>query len=225
MNPLTMFRALLAKDLRVNATVLLVSLGAWLAPYAVLTSHRMIYDLPAGLAREGWSSTLQAAAALSLAASVVAGLLLGANAFAAERSDRSAEFLALLPVSRRQIVASKLLVALAPLAIIWGTGLPLIYGLDRLTPVEVGPVIFACLLLVFGVSWLGSSFLGSPMNALGLTLGVVMVLLLIIGQADYVYRDAIGTRQFTIAIFGLFAALGVAGFVAGTWIALRRIEP
>ena len=45
--------------------------------------------------------------------------LLGGNSIAGERVDRSAEFLAYLPVSRGRILASKLLVALAAVPLIW----------------------------------------------------------------------------------------------------------
>ncbi len=47
----------------------------------------------------------------------------GANAIARERADRSAEFLAYLPISRVRILASKAALPLAVVSVVWAAAL------------------------------------------------------------------------------------------------------
>ena len=57
----------------------------------------------------------------SLIISQLAIALIGGNAIAGERADRSAEFLCSLPITRKRILASKLLISLAIILVIWLT--------------------------------------------------------------------------------------------------------
>ena len=57
----------------------------------------------------------------SLVLSQLTFALIGGNAISGERVDRSAEFLYSLPITRRKLLASKLLLALAIAAVIWLT--------------------------------------------------------------------------------------------------------
>ena len=70
---------------------------------------------------------------------VVVAAMLGGNAIACERSDRSAHFLAYLPPTKTQILASKFLVAAGALAVLWGANCLVIYAIppDQPRPHEL----------------------------------------------------------------------------------------
>ena len=74
---------------------------------------------------DDWRVGLAVASLYSFAISQVALALIGGNAIAGERADRSAEFQVYLPLTRQKILAGKLLLALAIVAVIWLTN-PLI---------------------------------------------------------------------------------------------------
>lgn len=221
----TIFRSLLWKDTRLNLSVLLLGLVAWVGPYAMIASYRLATERQIGAEVDRpWSVDMAGGAGLSLGFTIMTGLLLGASAFATERSDRSAEFLALLPATRGQIVGSKLLVALVPLAIIWAVNLAVIYAVDRTTDFRELLPIAGVLLTFFGVSWFGSSFLDRPLTALGLPLFLLFAFILG-GAALNQFVPRADARRVIEWEYALFVLLGAAGFVAGTWIALRRVEP
>src|SRR5208282_1173833 len=105
---------LLWKDFRVNRVVFIAALVLLIIPHAlvaILIWRAVKQPDPAGLF--GPSSFYS----LGLLQLVFA--LLGGNSIAGERFDRSAEFLAYLPVSRGRILASKLLVSLAAVPLVW----------------------------------------------------------------------------------------------------------
>jgi ABC-type transport system involved in multi-copper enzyme maturation permease subunit len=230
----TIIRSLVRKDLRINASVFVVGLLAWLSPFVMVSVVRLLNERRFGGPAPGsWVVDLLMSGTMSLVFTAFTALLLGANAFAAERSDRSAEFLAILPATRRQIVASKLLVALVPLAAIWTADLVLLVLLNRALPPgrqtyapEVEGFVFvgAMTLMAFGVAWFASSILERPLTALGVTLLVAFGVMLGAWLAAWLLPDAPG-NWLSRALYVVLAVLGLAGFVAGTWIALRRVEP
>lgn len=145
-------------------------------------------------------------------AALVAGAC-GAIAFARERRDRSAEFLAMLPVSRVRIAASKtiaaVLYAIPPLlfhAAVIAVGWRLLAafqfdGLQKYTaPLVTGAWYHASLgVLFFGVAWLASVFARSPSVAgvAALTIAVLTV--------------------FITASYGWAAEAAAAGAVKDQW--------
>ena len=99
---------LIWKDYRLNRLIFITALAFLVGPHllaAILIWYGAEPPNARGLFFAG--STLYSLAFLQLAFA-----LLGGNSIAGERMDRSAEFLAYLPVSRGRILASKLLVAL-----------------------------------------------------------------------------------------------------------------
>jgi ABC-type transport system involved in multi-copper enzyme maturation permease subunit len=97
-----------------------------------------------------------------------AGLFSG-NAIACERADRSAHFLAYLPPTKKQILASKLVVAGGATAAVWGWALLSIFVIApafRSTVDVDGPQLwdFAAMSgLIFGVGWVLSALLEKPL--------------------------------------------------------------
>jgi ABC-type transport system involved in multi-copper enzyme maturation permease subunit len=129
-----------------------------------------------------------AANAVIPAALVALGLMaflsasFGGAAFAAERRDRSADFLAMLPVTRRQVATSKLLAALFCLLVPCAVHLAVVLvGLlatgssrtvDFATTATALRHALAMGVMMFGVAWLLSAVLDSA--ALAATIGIAI---------------------------------------------------
>ena len=105
---------LIWKDYRVNRLAFITALALMVAPHAlaaILVWRGVPMTCPA--------ECFMGSSFYSLGLLQLAFALLGGNSIAGERIDRSAEFLAYLPVSRGRILASKLLVALAAVPLVW----------------------------------------------------------------------------------------------------------
>jgi ABC-type transport system involved in multi-copper enzyme maturation permease subunit len=236
-------RALLWKDFHVNRLVLAVGLGVLLAPHLswplIVLGTYWRYNardlMTWAAAIDMWSADLVVVALWSLILSGLTAALLGGNAVAGERADRSAEFLASLPVSRRQIIVSKAVLALSAVALIWAVNLLVIAtqpfpspGGKSLRDILDGVAICACVTCsAFGVAWFFSVWLTSPALAACAGLLAPLVLFMIFallaewGLGRFGYGD-----NFAVPAYSLVCALvGIAGFVAGTITYLRRVEP
>jgi ABC-type transport system involved in multi-copper enzyme maturation permease subunit len=232
-----MTRALLWKDLRVNLFVLVFGAFMLLGPYLAV-AVREIYLRTHGEEGMLWHADAWGAVAiLSVGLSLLTLAFLGGVAFAAERQDRSAEFLAYLPCSRAAILTSKLLVALLVIGVIWGGNLLVAYGLapafcdtyrDPNFPPSAAPVYHmpkaACVaLLAFGAAWFASSFLDSAAIAAGI--GIFAPPLLFGALATTWWYLRIETVPIGWWYCGVCAVLGGLGFVSGCVIYLRRVLP
>ena len=177
-----------------------------------------------------------------------AGLLaseFGGMAFARERKDCTADFMALLPVSRVQILASKLVVG--GVSIIASTVIPMIVGVESFehqfvydehlsfiwkweswagqTTILFGFALelytFACMVTaLFGVAWLLSTFSESSVVSTCTSLAITLAMFVLTefnGKPDYT------SRQLVISLSML--ALGLPGLFAGTIFYVRRISP
>ena len=80
-----------------------------------------------------WKVCLGFASVYSIGIAQLAVALIGGNAIAGERVDRSAEFQAYMPIPRRKILSAKLLLAMAMVAVIWLPNAAVLWGtLDAL---------------------------------------------------------------------------------------------
>ena len=167
----------------------------------------------------------------------VAMALLGGNSIAGERVDRSAEFLAYLPVSRGRILASKFLVALAAVPLIWLPNLVVLVIAYALLPpfhsareaylISTFGTIAVTGLTFFCVAWLFSCMLRSP--TFSACAGLFVPLLVATGISWVMYlldfwRVGEGV-WFLRWYWGLCLAISAASFPAGTLYYLRRVEP
>jgi hypothetical protein len=182
------------------------------------------------LTAQSWVEMLLGVSAATLVFSQLLIGALGANAAATERGDRSAEFLFYLPVTRRQMLASKLLVALAIALAIWLWHLFVLEivcpALSNALPSRQLPnaAVFASGVSLFGVAWLASSFLKSNSYSLLASL----ILFASIGAAffnsvEFWHWPAPKTRE--VWFVGIHLVLGLVGYSAGTWYFTRRVEP
>jgi len=166
--------------------------------------------------------------------SVLSVALLGGNVIAGERADRSAEFVAYLPLERWQMLAGKLLFCLTAIAVIWTIHLLIRTVLLSDQPAADIRWLTICFGVTFGASWLCSSLQLSPAVASAMGFGANIVIWgciaaisMTVEQTDGYTPDLIERHVAHIlvryAIIGLpFSAVC---FSLGTWNYLRRSEP
>jgi ABC-type transport system involved in multi-copper enzyme maturation permease subunit len=224
---------LLWKEYRVQRLVLIVGAVLLVLPYLFVLGLFRLSPEAGSLA--AWCMGLLVAAAYSVGISQLTMALLGGNAIAGERADRSAEFVAYLPLTRARILAAKLTVALLAVAAIWLPNL-LIVGLTSMGLGDlVGKSFFIQLvgrvaagtaatgLILFCVGWCLSSMLQSPTFAVcgGLFAPVLIITtILLVGWPLEMPEEAVHPWY-----LGSSFVLAPVCFVAGTWYYLRRVEP
>jgi len=226
-------KALLLKDCRVNRMVLIVALLLLVTPLLVGTLVNVY-----GLARYGtlarpWPNLIVWTSVVSLALSLLTFGMLGGNAVAGERMDRSAEFLAYLPPSRAQVIASKAILAVGVGVLVWLVHLVLIYCLAPLVGEVTAdvinvrdqaiPVFASTSLFLFSVAWLGSTFLDSPAIATGLGFGAPWVVFAVLSL--FLYAFGFGDLHLGLWYHTLAVTFGIGSFVGGIVYYVRRIEP
>jgi hypothetical protein len=223
-------RTLIWKECRLNAWVLILGAALGLGPYVVGGLWALFEGGPRSMTVLRLRSVLEPACAISLEASLLTLLLLGANAIARERVDRSAEFLAYLPVSRARILVSKAAVPLAMASGVWAAALAahvLAYAIDGGTigsviPPGLGWAVLAISILLFGAVWLGSSIVDTPLTAVGFCLGICMLLWAAFVASNHFLGWPADRSECYTAGMGL---VGISCFIAGSWLYLRRVEP
>ncbi|MCP4663824.1 MAG: ABC transporter permease subunit [bacterium] len=222
-------KALLWKDCRVNQFVLIVGTVIFFLPYfigligGIFSQWYWDYDSVRGLGH------------LSLLLSLVTITMLGGNAMAAERADRSAEFLAYLPPSRRSLIASKIILAVGGSLFVWIVnlvtilvlaprlrGAPPLDGALTEAPGDRLLVVVVTAVVLFGVAWLLSSFVASPAIATG---GGFLAPAVVAGALMTVKYFYLQPFPFWSWYNTLGLTVGILGFVAGTVCYLRRFEP
>ena len=179
------------KDYRENRLVVFAALFLLVTPHLFSLFGCCVQSIRWGAGPQTWIDSFTASSMFSLVISQLAVALIGGNAIAGERADRSAEFLASLPIARKKILTSKLLLSLAIVGVIWVTNASALFGLASWAhqfwndpqPVIAALATLGCIAIVammlFGVSWLLSSFLSSPTFAVGG--GLIIPLLLYAG--------------------------------------------
>ncbi|HUU85679.1 MAG TPA: hypothetical protein VM243_19445 [Phycisphaerae bacterium] len=227
-------KALLWKDCRVNGLVLIVGAVLVVGPFLIAVPVNFYSERVFGALPRPWPQQLTTIGLASLSFSLLTMVMLGGNAIAGERADRSAEFLAYLPPSRRAIITSKAVLAIGAGLAVWLVNLGVIYVLAprtaripeelamHLGDVQGDTLVFLAALSVylFGSAWLGSCLVASPAIATGL--GFVppfitgCLLLYFLGPE----HPDIDAWYYTLAV-----TLGVLFFVAGVAYYVRRVEP
>lgn len=230
-------KSLLWKDYRVNLLVLVFGAVMLALPFLTGLVRALYAQYHEGQAN-WWQGDVWVIISLnSLGLSLLTIALLGGNAIAGERIDRSAEFLAYLPPSRGRVLVSKIILAGSAVAVIWGVNLLVLYGVaphlrggnDMAQSLSTGelkytlPGLASTAALLFGAAWLGSARLDSPAIAAGLGIFAPVLVAGVLGAINYYFQPP-GFR------FGLWyvtacTALGCVTFVTGTVYYLRRIEP
>jgi ABC-type transport system involved in multi-copper enzyme maturation permease subunit len=227
--------ALLRKDLRIYRGAIVTAVVMICLPYIILTAvvvvQQNLHFDGFVLSARGTLSGLCSGAGIAVAA------IFGGCAFAVERRDRSADFLAMMPVSRWSIILSKISIAFTAIFVVWIVHASIIFatrgdnfllylasGLDRRE--GAGPlahevfyfsyvVSAAGIVLTFGISWLMSVFLRSPSIAACVGLGVLM--------AFFVQTQIAEIFPSLYVLVAVAFGLGFFCFCLGTILYLERV--
>lgn len=157
--------------------------------------------------------------------------LLSGNAIAGERSDRTAEFLAYLPVSKRQRVAAKFVLIAFIASLVWGINWLIIVSLgpwDVLFTREIlRPMMYLTLysFAAFGAAWFVSSMQSSPTYAVAAGIATPILLLNTVFMIDSNFSSDVSARFIEVGLPMVCLTLGTAGIATGTWSFLKRVEP
>ena len=226
---------LIWREYRLNRLILIAGVTILLLPYLIALIVLLWPKSPAFTAFH--VTKLFAGAALySLALSQVTLALLGGNAIACERADRSAEFIAYLPLLRKRLLCGKLILTFSAVAFIWAINSLVLWvavnWIPKLQPNINEPYKIACNIAItgfvfYGVSWFISSFQSSPTFAVGggliAPLLVFMVLLAMAGAMDLKPKSF---GQFMGDAYAIICPiLALICFSIGTWYYLKRVEP
>ncbi len=229
-------KSLLWKDYRINRLLLIFGSVVCVGPWVIAIARYFQLSIRGeGVwwGPEPWVST----SATSLGLSLFTFAMLGGNAIAVERADRSAEFLAYLPVSRWSILAGKSLITVTPAAAIWIVNLAFLFWvaprlaegvsvaeiIQRAEVHEFFEVFGPVSVLLFGAGWFWSAVLNSHGLATGMSFFTLAVVVLgMIGIEYGLGLNGFLTNQ-SLAIVFLF--VGIGGYIVGCAYYLRRLEP
>jgi ABC-type transport system involved in multi-copper enzyme maturation permease subunit len=158
---------------------------------------------------------------LGLAWSLLAVALLAGNAFAGERADRSAEFLAYLPLERRRTLAGKLLLHGIAVVVLVAINLPMIKQPLGFVGLGVG---IGIALVLYSVNWLVSSLQSSPALATVSGFVVLMVIVMFMAASEDLSSTQRGFDWLEMMIWPalvLVCVLSIVCFSVGTRYYLR----
>lgn len=185
---MTTMTRLALKDWRVYRAAAIGGVVVLLIPYAMAMFELIGWD---GRGADQVSGLMRQAASLGLWLTVVTAAVFGGAAFAAERRDHSAEFVALVPLPRLSVVGSKLGAALTCLFAVWGVHAFVLIVARTRESLEYGymrpddPVFnglwnsTSVAVMAFGVAWLVSSFVSSPAIAASFSVALTVVTLVV----------------------------------------------
>jgi ABC-type transport system involved in multi-copper enzyme maturation permease subunit len=221
------------KDYRQNRPVVVMVLFLLLTPHTVAFCCACWMTYHGSYERSPWTLCFGVSSLLSVFATQFLLAIIGGNAFAGERGDRSAEFLASLPITRGRILASKLILALTIIAAIWLINAPGLTAVavdamrsqreaSEIMRIVLGAVITGT--AFFCIAWAFSSFLTSTTFAV--VGGLAGAYFLVLVSAFVIYLLGLDLDVYVPRLYcGFCLALAPACFVAGTWYYLRRVEP
>lgn len=210
---------LIWKEYRLQWLVLLVSLVLLALPYV----------LPLLAKGHERAELLRNAPMAALLLFVVSVSMLGGNAIATERADRSAEFLGFQPIPRYRILLSKLALPLAAASVIWTINLTVLafrkeLDFDLFVGIGVCAMAAFSAFSAFGVAWLVSSFQNSPTFAIGAGIATPLAIGCLIGFVSWLELWPFEAAMFIG--FAIIAGLtGLLSFLGGCSIYLQRVEP
>jgi ABC-type transport system involved in multi-copper enzyme maturation permease subunit len=233
---------LLWKDYRHNRLIVFTALTLLLAPYLIALVTMCVASCIQSITHDvellhwlpRWYEAIAVAAIYSLSISQLSMALIGGNAISGERVDRSSQFLYSLPITRRRLLISKLLLALIVAAVVWLASLAVFLLLLAVAPASKLPenaytqaltsaaYIATTGLTFFCVAWCLSSFVAHP--AFDVCGAVIIPLAVFSGFAivsDVLTHSRMVGECYLIASFVLSAVC----FAVGAWHYLRRIEP
>ncbi|MBN2295602.1 MAG: hypothetical protein JXM70_24440 [Pirellulales bacterium] len=224
---------LIWREYRLNRLILIAGVVLLLLPYLIVLVA-LLWPKSPPLTVPHVTKAFLGAAIYSLVLSQLTITLLGGNAIAGERADRSAEFIAYLPLPRKKLLGAKLSLSFFAVSIIWVTNL-LVLGIvacwipqlrqDINEAYKIPYYIALTGFVFYGVSWLISSLQSSPTFAVAG--GLLTPLSIVMGSTAVVWAlDFNPTEQFVQNGYtAICLILALVCFSIGTWYYLKRVEP
>ena len=224
-----MLKTLLWKDFRQHGKFLVACGVLFLVPYVIAVFTLIANQMSEYPAKE-WISFFHAASVANAMLAAVLIAFIAGNAIAGERADRSAEFLAYLPIDRKTAVLSKVITALgicvALLAVMtviaWILAPSHGRGSSEVSPGDTG-VFLSTAIAMFGVAWFFSSFARTPTIAAGVGVAFPVCFgftCLFFSELESMQKTDMGTVYMVVSL-----AVGLSCFAAGVVHYLRRVEP
>lgn len=225
-----MTRMLIWKDYCMNKPIIFIGLFFAVFPFIALPGFMVVWNWPSTPQSAAWSAVLRQAATVSLGLSLLTQVLLGGNLIAAERADRSAEFLAYLPPSRFRVLASKAIVAFGVVGTIWVWNLAALFVAGALSDSSIRMPelpsiwVFAAVgSLLLGGAWIGSSVLQSAASAAALGIGLCFVAMMVT-SAVFSLAGLMPNGEATTAYFVVNFLLGAAFFLIGSAFYVKNVS-
>jgi ABC-type transport system involved in multi-copper enzyme maturation permease subunit len=226
---------LLWREYRLNFQLLIAGAALLVLPY-LFTLGVFLWPTAKQASGSQIAEGFAVAAVVSYALSQITIALLGGHIFAGERGDRSAEFMAYVPVSKNRRLLSKLSLTTIVTALVWSINLLVLWSLHNLVPWQTKPsVLFDAKtvaltgLMMFCVAYFISALQSSPSFAAcgGLaTPLIIMIGLSIAYELAYEEWNSQARNRFMDNGYSSISlALSAVCFTLGTWYYLKRLEP
>jgi len=231
-----MFEALIRKDLRICRMSLVAGVVLLIGPYGMATV--MVMNLPLwteATPTSAWAVLLGWGSFFSVMCSQPTLAMISGSIIAAERGDRSAEFLAYLPPARHQILQSKFTVLAGTAIVIYGVNLSIrlfanvlagdTNGVEALTgDLPSMTYVAAVGVVAVGVGWCSSAAFSDAGPAVALAFAAPLIVLSVLNLIEYLTGWP-GEFYYERIYFGSCVGVGVITFAIGTLYFLQRIEP
>jgi ABC-type transport system involved in multi-copper enzyme maturation permease subunit len=222
--------ALFRKDFRLNRIPIFGGAVLIFMPYLVGFALFLTHGR-SPLGQSGIRSAFMPCPWMALVLTIAIAGVFGGAAFAYERRERWADFLAILPVTRARSLLSKLAVSLLFLLTISAINLLVFYWLLGPNP---GNEFLGALMLIawagsvamcFGVAWLISAFQSSPALAACVSIGATLACAIVVSQNSFQSSLMFEDEKTFVIQAGVAGLIGCLSFLFGSIYYLRRIKP
>jgi ABC-type transport system involved in multi-copper enzyme maturation permease subunit len=226
---------LLQKDFCLYRAPFYTAAVAIVAPW-LLAMVAMFYDLLVRPSRD-LINVFEMASMFGVVSAIIVAAIFGGFAFSVERRERSSDFLAMLPVSRSQVMTSKFFISLGPLIVLWLIHASTFFLVtayegsinntgeiaDKFTTTFA--ISSAAMIMVFGIAWLMGLFIKSP--SISASIGLITLLAsgffirLMLDDQDPGY----GQFGFGAVFFAWAMVIGIVCFLIGALVFRNRVRP
>ena len=225
-----MFGQLLWKEYKTQRPIIWLGIIFLVAPFVIYFGIYSSTGFVDGFISESLIFPILA----SIALSQITFLVLGGSIIATERQNRSLDFQLLLPPTRSHLLISKSVFCAIVAASIWLCLIFLVEVVYRLCIPDVDPdsmksLRYTCVgaavtgIAMFGVAWMGSSFLESvaipTVTGLAVAIAIYTVCSYITTVAGW--SEQLLEQYFWKTLAVIYSVIGLASFIAG-WCIFKR---